>query len=841
MKWNAWIVASSACLIFAAVPFVLEAQTPTLVLSWVTYTSNPETGEMLRAVHMQIEDGGTYALGMGVERGFDISIDGIWSPITSGNVYRIVNGTRVPAGYIGPPLNSMIFTELGAYEVDVYDMPLPQLAFETKSPLRRLFAFFVGEIAHAQVIEIPAWEYVGTIHFTIAPTVEECCSSVMFLPGLQASRLYMWSAFGDHEEKLWEPRPLFDEASYLRLGGTGTDIYTRNGDTNGGIIDSVLGSDIYGSFLSTLNGLKQNGDITDYQAVGYDWRLDYDDLLTRGAQNESGFVFWRGTKAATTTPYIIQQVRALAAESQTGKVTIVAHSNGGLLAKALTNALGAEASTLIDKIIFVGVPQLGTPKTIGALLNGTDQGYPFLFSSADGRAVGQTMPSAFNLLPSARYLDSDTDPVVTFSTSTLPEWAERYGEIDTWAELRRFMTDAWRPDPVYGDVDTPDIVDAAMMDKANTGHRKLDNWTLPQGVEFITIAGWGLPTLASFEYARVSRCIFASGAHCIARGTGISLSPKHVIDGDGTVVVPSAMAGSGHEYWFNLRRYNADNSSDFRHSSIMVPPEVRGLIEEMITDRPLSRSVYVSTTVPSFSGEANRMEFEVHSPVSLYFVDQNGNKVGLQSDGTTAGDITGVYFEQYGDVKWLSVPKGLVGKIVMEGMDSGSFTLIVTESDGTNVTKVAQYSAIPVDTNTEATLPIDSSGPSASLGVDTDGDGDIDQDVSQDVPTVVTIESLKTDIRLARSLGWITSDAYMNSLIQRIDPPVVKKSITIGRGKLKVGTGVVPVELQRSAEISRVRTLLSEIERGKLSGRLSESGRAFLFASASKFISELTI
>jgi pimeloyl-ACP methyl ester carboxylesterase len=57
--------------------------------------------------------------------------------------------------------------------------------------------------------------------------------------------------------------------------------------------------------------------------------------LNNGSQTLDGKIYYRGTNAATSTPYIIQELRRLAATSKTGKVTIIAHSNGGLLAKAL--------------------------------------------------------------------------------------------------------------------------------------------------------------------------------------------------------------------------------------------------------------------------------------------------------------------------------------------------------------------------------------------------------------------------------------------------------------------------------------------------------------------------
>ncbi|MCR4333663.1 MAG: alpha/beta hydrolase, partial [Patescibacteria group bacterium] len=211
-----------------------------------------------------------------------------------------------------------------------------------------------------------------------------CASNVLFLPGIEGSRLYEGPACGKSaEEKLWEPfesvwkavRGVGDvKVRDLSLDSTGasicTDIYTKEGD----VIDSVGGGNIYKSFLDEMNGLKVSGTINDWKPVAYDWRLSLSDLLTNGAERD-GNIYYAGNNGATSTPYIEQTLRALAATSKTHKVTIVAHSNGGLVTKALLNSLGdTEAASLVDKVILVGVPQTGTPADIGAILVGYNAG-----------------------------------------------------------------------------------------------------------------------------------------------------------------------------------------------------------------------------------------------------------------------------------------------------------------------------------------------------------------------------------------------------------------------------------------------------------------------------------
>src|SRR3989338_9067581 len=125
------------------------------------------------------------------------------------------------------------------------------------------------------------------------------------------------------------------------------------------------------------------GVIAGYAVIPYDWRLSIPDILADGDLEET--------------------LRTLAASSQTGKVAIVAHSNGGLLTKALVSALGAEASYLIDQLILVSVPQLGTPQAVGALLHGYDTGLPFdwfplTLSPERARDFAKNAPFAYHLL-----------------------------------------------------------------------------------------------------------------------------------------------------------------------------------------------------------------------------------------------------------------------------------------------------------------------------------------------------------------------------------------------------------------------------------------------------------
>lgn len=827
-------IASTLVLLAALVLFPQATYAAQYSLQWIEVIVDEEGNENDGGI-LLIEDSRTYSLPLQQAR--RMAFLGM-PPDTFvyGKIYRIGDDSSreyISDIYYG---SYFAFERAGVYELDMYEMPV---MVTHKSPTKFFAGIFLGEIAYAQE---DGFTLAETIRFTVtdanAPTVEECCSSVMFLPGLQASRLYTWTVI-DGEKRLWEPG-LGDEAESLRLrsGGAGeSDVYTRKGD----VLDSAYTVNIYGSFIDDLEQLQTDGDIDDFEALAYDWRLDYQDLLTNGREFLGGVVRWRGAAATTSTPYIIQTVRALAADSQTGKVTIVAHSNGGLLAKALTNALGSDADDLIDKIIFVGVPQVGTPKAIAGLLHGVDQAlptnwFPAFFPASDGRAVGQTMPSAFNLLPSARYLESANGPVVTFSPATLPEWNKRYGDIRSWAALKKFMTDTKRTKPDYDDLELPDIVGVSLMDQTFAVHRALDVWAPPAGVEFYTIAGWGIPTLSRLEYEKIPICLSIAYARCIAYGGKISFSVEHTVDGDGTVVEPSAHWGSGNEYWINLERYN-DDHIDRTHVDLLEIVDVRSLLDGIISGSDTLLSQYISTTKPPYTGEQERLEFTSYSPVTLGFKDASGNYIGLVQDGTVVGDIPGVYYEQYGDVQWLSVPRSLSGQVVLEGTDEGSFTLVVEETNGVTSERIAVFAGVPSDTNTTASLVLSPGSDPAQLSIDDDGDGDEDGQVAPASNEPVTVAIIKEHVTLARTLGWIATDSYKDLLHKRLEPLPSVGNIRFGITKLNVrGNPQAPSAFQRSAELARVKVFLTEIERGRRNGMLMEQGYLMLLADTDRFI-----
>jgi pimeloyl-ACP methyl ester carboxylesterase len=477
----------------------------------------------------------------------------------------------------------------------------------------------------------------------------------------------------------------------------------------------------------------------------YDWRLDYEELTTKGRVLSNGYISYLVPPAEGTAPHLIQKLRDLAQHSKTGKVTIIAHSNGGLLAKALLRNLGdTEAAQLVDTLILVASPQLGTPDAVGVLLHGANGGIPNALSDEKAREVANTMPAAYNMLPSLNYFTHVDDPVITFDASTLPEWASHYGQtIHSRETMENFLGDATRAKPAYADLATPEVMQAALLENSHNAHIALDEWTPPSGVRLVTIAGWGEETLAGIDYRGVRRCsrvesvvlLGRTNYYCGAWTQALTFNPRHVIDGDGTVVEASAHwqnGVSGERWWVDLEDYNVwwRSNLDRRHASIFEVPTLRSLLKNILTesDSPLQ---YISNIAPTDEDNSPRLHFTLHSPLTLEFTDTLGRHIGPSTSTPDAVDyeVPGAYYEHYGEVQWLSLPKEATGTLVMRGKNAGSFTLDIAEQNGNTTTATTSFGEVLSVTSTIATIainPENSVTASSTLEVDTDGNGIID-------------------------------------------------------------------------------------------------------------------
>ena len=71
-----------------------------------------------------------------------------------------------------------------------------------------------------------------------------------------------------------------------------------------------------------MDDLVVNKKIKAWEPYAYDWRQDVQDIVDNGTKYQNG------------NKLLIDTLQSLVDNSRNGKVTIVAHSNGGLIAKS---------------------------------------------------------------------------------------------------------------------------------------------------------------------------------------------------------------------------------------------------------------------------------------------------------------------------------------------------------------------------------------------------------------------------------------------------------------------------------------------------------------------------
>ncbi len=595
--------------------------------------------------------------------------------------------------------------------------------------------------------------------------VTDCFSNILFLPGLEGSRLYTKAGEGSvdcgisalngsdcfYDEELWLSRD-DDKQAKLSLDAFGKsihDVYTQfdiqkstPDEQEYGILDDAYGVNIYDSFLEQLAIWKNAGLYADYAFIPYDWRLSLQDIVdnARITQVPNGRLSYTQNQSFTDS-VILKQLEKLQATSRTGKVSIIAHSNGGLVAKALVERLRETNHPLyskIEQIILVATPQSGTPEATMLLTHGVKLFKGILMSNERARAIAENMPSAYHLLPSLRYfemVDTDKNPLITFEDHPLlsAQVSKYANKITTHSTMDDYLLGGdGRAKPEYGDTKNANISNPYLMSYADDIHTLVDNWQPHQNTKIVEIAGWGEETLAGLDYVVRKKFL---------KGDEVTYKPRWVIDGDGVVVAPSAFATLNNpnleEWYVDLLRYNKNKIilPNTDHKNILEVPNLVNLIYQKIQRNDFNdNDGVVFNNNLTFSSNEPRLHFTLHSPLALGVRDGEGRYTGL--DPVTLEikhEIPGVRYERVGEVQFISLPKGLALTLVLDGLSSGSFALDIDEQTGDEVTDSLIFEGIPSNIETFAKIEIGESFDvgDALLEIDENGDGDIDITLSK--------------------------------------------------------------------------------------------------------------
>jgi pimeloyl-ACP methyl ester carboxylesterase len=596
-------------------------------------------------------------------------------------------------------------------------------------------------------------------------------SPVAFLPGLQASRLFKKNLL--FENQLWEPNRDAD-VKKLKMNESGKsfyrDIYTKEGED--GVVDEGFdfAENIYKSFLNDLDEWKNDEHvIDDYVILPYDWRLAFGDILS-GGKNVDGKLYY-DSFYATDTPFILSSLMTLAKASHTGKITIVAHSMGGLVIKKLLADIEdnpehpyRDLLGRIDTVVLVAVPQLGTPKAIASFLHGAGQeldvpllGYPNFATAETLREVAHDMPGPYSLFPSPKYFTQVSEINETDEEKRKPTVITREGvNAETYDAMRDYFSTDYGTST--GDLTVPLQPRSDFLDDARELHLRVDDWSVPDmdadgkpDFSVVQVAGWGVAdTIKGIKYVKRQRKVDcpqgsdSSTPEALCYEEYVNPEPEFTYDGDGTVVVPSAIALKGAETWFvNILEYN-DRNKDRNHASIFEIPSIRGVVHSVFQKQKISGD-YLATSTDVFQAPKKYIHLSLHSPVDLRLLNDDGLFISTATTSSTT--IPNAYYFTLAESKYLGAPFDKPYTVELSGTGEGVFTLVFTEErDGVEYVSKT-FLNIPVSTTTHATFTLQSVKDLNEIRLDTNGDGDPDTFVYPEGEKKVTFASLREEIK----------------------------------------------------------------------------------------------
>jgi hypothetical protein len=465
----------------------------------------------------------------------------------------------------------------------------------------------------------------------------------------------------------------------------------------GDIIRSAPGTDVFDGLIAALlqSGYREGIDLF---VMPYDWRLS----------NSTNQALLGSTIA-----------NALQTSGKT-KVTIIAHSMGGLLVK---DYLAKNTAAPIDHLFFIASPNLGAPKAFKALMYGDDMGFNFSVTPSINihvlnpdriKVITQNMPSVYELLPSKKYIDAIGSYVAqgTFLDSD---------------QTMSLLKNSGR--------------NASLFPVAETLHDDTDNLDLSKDSTYNFIGCGATKTIGKIFLTKKE----------VLTATGMQLTDSYrlqYVAGDGTVPRDSAKDITGATNYFT----NAGS-----HGTLPSTGPVKTAIVDILQGITPDTSGTSLTSSPAcaLSGDV----VEVHSPVTLDIYDDQGNHTGPTADGDIEFGIPNVDYETIGDDKFAFLPTGPTYTIVNHALAGGSYDMYISHSaDDDTVTHESYFHNIPLaSADTVGMVTIKPGDTNYSISLDSDGDGATD--------ATITPSSNLTTAQAADITPPVTKGTYSNGSV----------------------------------------------------------------------------
>lgn len=594
---------------------------------------------------------------------------------------------------------------------------------------------------------------------------------------------------------------------------------------------TAYGFNVYKKFEDYMDDEIVNaGIINEWKALPYDWRLDFDTLLKSGTVINDKIYY---SDFTTNEPYLLEEIEKLTKSSDSGKVSIVAHSMGGLVAKTLLERIKDENHPYhylypkIDQLILVASPQLGTPKAIEGLLHADKQQigifgeFGILLDEEVARELGENMQSAYNLLPSKEYFSRVASPVITFHDSLfdgikfIDELKHRAGtEITSYNDMYDFLLgdNGKRTEPDPNNEEYPNVLKKDLLDVATNLHNvDIDSWIAPDHIDVFQIVGWGEKTIKGIEYS----CPMLT---CNIDIDKLDRELKFTKEGDGTVVVPSAEAMDVQTYFMDLDDYNSwwEGQRNRSHADILETDPAQELIKSILqNETDFILPAYSAATKP-IQTDAD-YELILRSPASIDVYDNNGNHTGL-IDNSSDSDlrfyearIPNSYYIESAGHKYVGFGSDDEYDVLLYGEDLGSFTLNIRKTFKDVVIDEQVFLNIPVTASTKARFSIDGENVS-SMELDVDGDDVVDITINDNAAHYIT--SLEVLEKIIQSLD--IERGIQNSFVKKIQntlKSLTKENNEAARGQLQALKNQLQAQSGKKIGEEMVEKLLNIIDK----------------------------
>ena len=386
--------------------------------------------------------------------------------------------------------------------------------------------------------------------------------------------------------------------------------------------------------------------------------------------NQELFLFrydWRDDIEKNANTFLKEKIDNILTSFTASKIDIVAHSQGGLLIKRLLYDK-PEYQNKINKLVFIGTPNLGSPKSAKILAYGDDLGVKklgvSLLDPLEIKKISQNMPAIYQMLPSQEYFNHSTGYLGQYKYGPI---LTSGGIITNFADTKNVLKS-----PIYN-------LNFNLIEGADIFHSSdFDNFSFTNtGIQAFNIMGCESPTIDQ---------VYINGSG--------GKNDLHYGPGDGTVPIVSASNINGAQNFYVL------NKSQI-HGTMLTSSGIRQKIINLIAGTDLSTEGKI-TTNPAlcvFKGK----KVEIHSPVDLHIYDENGNHVGLNANGGFDYQIEGVTYDEIGHSKYAFLPDdGHIYNLKLSATGSGVFNFYSSVIDGSQTSSITYYNDVSVSTSSVA-------------------------------------------------------------------------------------------------------------------------------------------